>query len=106
MTFVALVCDVPEVQRVLPQIIIGNFHTLRASDMAALRAKLPGNVVLLRQRSAWNNNHCPYGCCSIGALRAHLPANLFWTPPVATPGGMSSLRLLALVFGPLLYLPR
>ena len=56
MSFVALVCDVPEVQRVLPQVLIGNFHTLPAASMAALRAQLGPTITLIRQRSAWNNN--------------------------------------------------
>jgi hypothetical protein len=56
LTYVALVCDVPEAQRVLPQVIVGNFHTLPAAKMGALRAALPCNVTLIRQRSAWNNN--------------------------------------------------
>ncbi len=56
MSFVALVCDVPEVQRVLPQVLIGNFHTLPAASMGALRAQLGPNITLIRQRSAWNNN--------------------------------------------------
>lgn len=56
MTYVALACDLPAAQRVLPQVIIGNLHTLPAKSMATLRAALPANVTLLRQRSAWNNN--------------------------------------------------
>ena len=56
MSFIAIVCDLPDAQRLLPQVIVCNFHTLRARDVAALRARLPGNVVLLRQRSSWNNN--------------------------------------------------
>ena len=56
MTYVALACDTPAAQRVLPQVIVGNFHTLPAKCMGALRAPLPANVTLLRQRSAWNNN--------------------------------------------------
>ena len=55
MTHVGLVCDVPEAQRVLPQIVIGNFHTLPKKAMAALLAKLPDNVHLLRRKSAWND---------------------------------------------------
>ena len=56
LTYVALVCDAPEAQRVLPQVIVGNFHTLPAAKMGALRAALPCNVTLIRQRSAWNDN--------------------------------------------------
>lgn len=56
MSFVALVCDVPEVQCVLPQFLIGNFRTLPLASMRALRAQLSPNITLIRQRSAWNDN--------------------------------------------------
>ena len=55
LTHVAVICDRPEIQRLLPQFIIGNAATLRASDMVKLRSDCPSNVLLVRQKSAWNN---------------------------------------------------
>ena len=34
---------------------LGNEHTLPAKQMGKLRSSLPGNVKLIRQKSAWNN---------------------------------------------------
>ena len=55
LTHVALICDRPDIQVDLPQFIIGNEATFRVRDMDALRASSPRNVVLVRQKSAWNN---------------------------------------------------
>lgn len=55
LTHVAFVCDQPELQPVLPQVIVGNEVALPARSMAALRAACPANVRLVRQKSAWNN---------------------------------------------------
>ena len=55
MTHVGLVCDRPEIQPLLPQVLIGNESTFHAGEMAELVAACPPNVHLLRQRSAWNN---------------------------------------------------
>ena len=55
LTHVAFICDNPDVQRVLPQIIIGNEATFLASAFPLLYRSSPGNVKLIRQKSAWNN---------------------------------------------------
>ena len=55
-TFVGLICDSPAMQRVLPQFLVGNAVTFKAREMEALRAACPDNVVLIRQKSAWNND--------------------------------------------------
>ena len=55
MTLVAMICDVPHIQPYLPQVLICNERTIPTKKMAAIRARLPKNVHLLRQRSAWNN---------------------------------------------------
>ena len=57
MTHVAFVCDRADVQRVLPQVFIVSEQTVPAAALAALRAAAPGNVHILRQRSAWNNRY-------------------------------------------------
>ena len=55
LTHVGFICDVPVVQRVLPQIIIGNLSTFLVRDWAVIKAAAPENVYVLRQKSAWNN---------------------------------------------------
>lgn len=55
LTHVAVICDRPEIQPLLPQIVIGNAATLRVRDMERLRGLCPPNVILVRQKSAWNN---------------------------------------------------
>ena len=54
-TLVALICSEPELQPLLPQVIIVEEKTLRKQDEAAVRAFLPDNVYLVRRRSGWNN---------------------------------------------------
>lgn len=54
-THVALICDRPDLQPVLPQILIGNEHTFLQGSLAALRRSCPHNVRIVRQRSSWNN---------------------------------------------------
>jgi hypothetical protein len=55
LTHVALICDSETVQPRLPQFIIGNCTAFRVREMNALRAACAPNVVLVRQKSAWNN---------------------------------------------------
>ncbi len=58
----------------MPQIIVGNQSTFLAGSLAALRSACPKNVILVRQKSAWNNETL----CSLivrwlgAALRPHL----------------------------------
>ena len=54
-THVAVICDRPDVQKFLPQFIIGNAATFRVKDFPSLRCIYPSNVVIIRQKSAWNN---------------------------------------------------
>ena len=74
-THVALICDDASLQHLLPQVIIGNEYTLKAKSMAALQAKCPTNVFLMRRASSWVNGAV---CTQIvrmiaDALRDHLP---------------------------------
>jgi len=55
LTHVAIICDNPRLQPLLPQYIIGNHNTFLQRDWSGLLAGAPGNVVLVRQQSAWNN---------------------------------------------------
>ena len=55
LTHVAFVCDRPDIQPLLPQVLVGNFATFLVREMAALKAAAPPNVHLIRQKTAWNN---------------------------------------------------
>ena len=55
LTHIGLICNRPDLQRVLPQVIVGNERAFSAGDWAALQAARPSNVVLARQKSAWNS---------------------------------------------------
>ena len=52
---VAFVCDDEDVQRVLPQVVIGNMHILKVGELKALRDALPARMTLLRAVSSWTN---------------------------------------------------
>ena len=82
LTHIAMVCDRPDVQPVLPQVVIGNEATFKAGDLDTLRAACPGNVHLLRQKSAWNNIEvCKQVIHLLGAAlrkRSHPPLVRRW----------------------------
>ena len=84
LTHIAMVCDRPDVQPSLPQVIIGNEATFKAGDLQTLQAACPGNVHLLRQRSAWSNIEvCKLVVRLLGAaLRklSHPPLVRKWQP--------------------------
>lgn len=94
LTHVAFICDNPFYQKFLPQVLIGNEHTLLVRDMPELQRKCPGHFTLLRQKSAWNNKQLM--CTIVEKLaRALAPfaakvqpillmdvAKLHWAPPV------------------------
>jgi hypothetical protein len=56
LTHVALICDRPDLQPLMPQYLIGNESTFLVGELAALRAACPPNVKIIRQKSAWNNS--------------------------------------------------
>ena len=91
LTHVAFICDRPDIQPLLPQVLIGNETTFPKSAFAALQAASPGNVHLVRQKSAWNNKnlmtriitilalalrHCAHlqPILLLDACRVHIPA--------------------------------
>ena len=55
LTHVAFICDRPQLQPLLPQVIVGNEKTFTAREFASLQSSCPANVKLVRQKSAWNN---------------------------------------------------
>ena len=55
MTHIGVLCDRPDLQKVLPQFILGNERALPARRLAALRAAAPSNVILVRLKSAWSS---------------------------------------------------
>ena len=75
LTHVAFICDRPDIQPSLPQVLVGNFATFLVRDMAALQAACPPNVHLVRQKSAWNNKQLMMRIMTMlaVALRPHLP---------------------------------
>ena len=48
LTHVAVICDVPEIQAVLPHFVIGNEHSFLQRDVEALRAACGPNIILIR----------------------------------------------------------
>ncbi len=54
-THIGVICDRPDLQPLLPQVIIGSEWAFKAGDMGALTVASPQNVHLVRQKSAWNN---------------------------------------------------
>ena len=55
MTHVAIICDDPAIQPLLPQFFIGNQKVFPKREWGAVQASCPSNVVLVRQQSSWNN---------------------------------------------------
>lgn len=74
LTHVGVVCDRPDIQPLLPQILILNQRTATDAQMAALRAACPANVRLIRQKSAFTNTEvCVWLLRLLGiALRPYL----------------------------------
>ena len=56
MTYITFVCDRPDVQPLLPQIVVANEHTFPAKSFQRLKAAAPPYIRLIRQKSAWNNS--------------------------------------------------
>ena len=54
-THIAVICDRSELQPLMPQFLVSNLKAFPARKMARLRNACPPNVILVRQRSAWNN---------------------------------------------------
>ena len=53
LTHVVLICDDTAVQPLLPQMIIGNEHILRVTDMQTLETETPANIYVVRAKSSW-----------------------------------------------------
>ena len=53
LSHVAFICDDMVMQKVLPQVLIANEHTLSDEELAALRRLCPPHVRILRRHSAW-----------------------------------------------------
>ena len=94
LSHVAMICDSPFFQKFLPQVVIGNEHTLLVRELRGLQAECPKNFTLVRQKSAWMNVHLM--CTVVEKLRAALApyaskvqpillmdaAKLHWAPAV------------------------
>jgi len=55
MTLIAIICEVDHIQQVIPMLLVCNERTIPEKEYAALKAAMPPNVHLLRQRSAWSS---------------------------------------------------
>lgn len=55
LTHVGVICDDTSLQPLLPQFIIGNERTIKASAVSKLSEACPRCVVLLRRKTAWSN---------------------------------------------------
>jgi len=49
----ALICNDPEIQKHLPQVVVGDTHLLPARVQRELNDCIPDNVTLLRLQSRW-----------------------------------------------------
>ena len=54
-THVGIICDRPEIQPLLPQVIFVASKTLRLAEWWSLLQNLPKNVDVKRMPKAWNN---------------------------------------------------
>ena len=52
---VAIIASRPDVQRVLPQELLGNQRVLLARDVREVQPHLPSNVHIIRDKSGWTN---------------------------------------------------
>ena len=48
-------CDKPDIQPLLPQVVVGNGAAFLVKDFVALQAASPRYVHLANQKNAWNN---------------------------------------------------
>ena len=55
LTHAALLCDDPEAQRALPQLLIAGEASMTAAQEDTVRSVLPRHVVLLRMKKGWMN---------------------------------------------------
>ena len=55
-TYVAIICSDPEIQKLLPQVILVKADDVNWETMNRLWELLPNNVFLKRKKSAWNSN--------------------------------------------------
>jgi len=66
LTHVAVICDDPALQPLLPQFTIGNENILRTTDLASADVFLQPNAYLLRKKSGWVDT--PVFCQILQAL--------------------------------------
>ena len=54
-THVGIICNKPEIQPLLPQVIFVGAHTISLTEWRDVTANLPGNVYVKRMPKGWNN---------------------------------------------------
>lgn len=77
LTHVSFVCSDPEVQRRLPQFIIGNEHSIPAHRLAELQSLCPESVHVWRLPSSWVKGYSCRAMLSLLAMRwSRSPRNI------------------------------
>ena len=64
-TYAAFICDDADLQDCMPQVVIANEASLRVADWTGLRQRARRNQVILREKSAWNNNGIFRNCIDL-----------------------------------------
>jgi hypothetical protein len=54
-TYIAMICDQPEIQKLLPQIVVLNKHTCTLDTLATLQQESASHMVLWHRKSSWLN---------------------------------------------------
>lgn len=57
-SYLAAITDDAEIQPLLPQVLIGNAHKFTLQTLRAVAPKLPQQVHLWREKTAWNTYVC------------------------------------------------
>lgn len=56
-TYLATICNDDEVNRLLPQVLLGNSHRFLLKTLREVRTEVAGNIYFWRESSSWNNRH-------------------------------------------------
>ena len=54
-TYIASICNDPEVNRILPQVVLGNTHRFLLKTLREVQPELGENIYLWREKTSWNN---------------------------------------------------
>ena len=57
LTHVGIICNIPAVQKLLPQVLIVPSRYLLVRDLPAVRAAMPSTISVIRAKSTWISKH-------------------------------------------------